>query len=760
MKTSRIASLLALAAVAGCARHKGDVATLEIGTPPLFETRSEVTTGTAAHSDYFVADFNGDGELDMGVISLTGEFRVMLGNGTDFTVTQQQQIADGPIWMSGGDFDNDGDVDLVIVRNSALVTEVWRNDGSGTFALSQSLAVQSLFALSVVTGDLNQDGNRDIVVSVNQAPQIRIFYGDGTGAFPTTQDLSLSNGGQPFTVQIGEVTRDTLLDLVVSDNILSRVVIFPGTPQGVAFGESWCELDVPGFPIACSIGDLSGDGLNDICVSAFLGNRYTVITDILPPTGQKGSEVLAGTLGGLVCPYVSFDVNVPDRPSISTIADVTGDGLADLVSCLAFRASVLVAPQLPGGGISDLDETKRFYDADGIPLRPFVGDFDGNGKNDLCVLSGNNDRINLWRSNAAGRLLGARNFDSELPGASWMVGGDFDGDGDKEIIVGSESSPQLSVLGSGAVPADGTLVHEASFDIGAPILQIESADIDVDGRLDLVVSVQGGIKLLRNTSSGGTYSFATPFGTPAILGSAQNPFGVAAADFDRDGNMDLAVCDSIGGGLHILRGTLAPFVFLPEVIVQLGGRPIDVVAADFTGDNLLDLAVSRSSQEDIVVLRNVTPSGGLAPTASGFEQQLTIGVGQSPNYLITADFNIDGRADLVVSNGDSGSVSVLFGSASGFAGQTFPAGSVPTALLAQDLTDDGLPDILVASLVSGDFRVMVGDGQGGFPLLPTFPGTTGASNAVLQDMTADGLPDLMISSLVTERISLVRNIRD
>ncbi len=65
----------------------------------------------------------------------------------------------------------------------------------------------------------------------------------------------------------------------------------------------------------------------------------------------------------------------------------------------------------------------------------------------------------------------------------------------------------------------------------------------------------------------------------------------------------------------------------------------------------------------------------------------------------------------------------------------------------------------MASLQSGDFRVLVGDGNGGFPLLPSFPGTLGASDAVLQDMTGDGLPELLISSLVTDRVSLVRNIR-
>ena len=53
---------------------------------------------------------------------------------------------------------------------------------------------------------------------------------------------------------------------------------------------------------------------------------------------------------------------------------------------------------------------------------------------------------------------------------------------------------------------------------------------------------------------------------------------------------------------------------------------------------------------------------------------------------------------------------------------------------------------------------MVGDGEGGFPLLPSFPGTLGASDVVMQDMTGNGQSDLIVSSLVSNRVSLVENI--
>jgi hypothetical protein len=471
-------------------------------------------------------------------------------------------------------------------------------------------------------------------------------------------------------------------------------------------------------------------------VSAFTANKYVVITSIDPPEGKGG-----GPNGVPVCDYQWFDVPLVARPSLAIVGDVTGDDVNDLVACLAFTASVAVAPGLPGGGVGE----PFLLDTTGLPLRPFIGDFDGNGRNDVMALSGLGDRVNLWLARDSGTLVGARNHASGLPGASWAEGADFDGDGDFEIVVGSNSNATLSILGGD----NGGLVVEGSVAVGLDIFQLEAADIDLDGRVDIVVSVPGGLRILRNSSTPGNYSFEVLPVSPMTLASGTNPFGISVSDLDRDGDVDIAVCDYDGGGVHIVRGTPVPFEFEAETILNVGGGPVDVVAGDFTGDGLPDLAVSRSNQSNIAILRN--EGGGV------FAESMAITVGQLPNYLITADFNRDGRADLVVSNAVSGSITVLFGTGNGFNGVDYEAGALPTALLARDLTQDGLPDILVVSLQSGDFRVLVGDGNGSFPLLPTFPGTLGASDAVLQDMTGDGLPDLLITSLISNRVSLVRN---
>lgn len=734
----RLALIAATTALsAGCARHSGDVFITPPPPPPAFETRIEIATGSGTHADYFVADFDGNDRLDMAVISLTGELRVLFGNdaGTGFTLVQQEQIGGLPVWMSGGDFDGDGDQDLVVVRSDANSTDLWLNDGNGSFTQGTSLPGGSE-ALAVAVGDLDNDGNLDVAVSRPEAPEILVGFGDGAGGFVGQQDVILPGGGVAFNLAIGDVTRDGFADLIVADPGLSRVLVFPGTTP-VDLGETWCELSVPGTPGAIALGDLSGDGLPDMAVSAYTANRYVVITEILPGSPE-------GKGGGLACDYVSFDVPLPARPSLARIADATGDGLPDLVACLAFTASICIGPQLPGGGVGEL----TLLDTTGLPLRPCVCDFDRNGKNDVLALSGLGDRVNLWLARDSGVLIGARNYGTGLPGASWMEGADFDGDGDFELFTGSNADSRLALLGSDG----GKLAVEDTIDVGFPVYQLEAGDLDNDGKPDLVVSVPGGIKLLRNRSTPGDYDFEVLPATLATIASGDYPFGIALGDFDRDGDIDIAVCDYQAGVVHLVPGTAQAFAYDPEVLLPVGGGPVDVAAADFTGDGRLDLAVSRANQSDIAIMRN--------DQSGGFDEMLAIPVGEAPNYLVTADFNRDGRADLVVSNADSGTISVMFGSPNGFTGESYAAGATPTALLARDLNGDTFVDVLVVSLQSGDFRVLVGDGRGNFPNVPTYPGTLGASDAVLQDMTGDGKPDLMISSLISNRISLVRNADD
>jgi len=103
-------------------------------------------------------------------------------------------------------------------------------------------------------------------------------------------------------------------------------------------------------------------------------------------------------------------VQLDGAPALSVIGDVTGDGRNDVVLCLAGRATMVVVPQLAGGG--GLGEPFQL-DASGMPLRPALGDANRDGRTDLFALSGFGDRINLWLARGdgpAGRLAQLRHW--------------------------------------------------------------------------------------------------------------------------------------------------------------------------------------------------------------------------------------------------------------------------------------------------------------------------------------------------------------
>ena len=722
--------VLASAVFTACARHDGSSPAVVVNNPPRFETRVEIATGTEQHSDYAMADLNADGILDMALIGFDAQMRVLIGNGTGgFTPAQQFPLGVGsnPIWITAGDLDNDGDRDLAIARAGIGYGDVvvLRNSGLATFVQGPLLPVGNE-PLAVVLGDANDDGRLDLVVSRPVSPQIVTWLSDGLGGFAAGPGIATLGGAVPYQLAVGDVTRDGIADLVACDAAGDRVLLYRGAGNQQSFLPTPTVFAVPGSPRAASIGDLSGDGFADLVVSAYTANRFVVITNPQGDGSQRLEKVLAGP------------------PSLCTVGDVTNDGVVDLVACLATRASVSVTPGLAQGGLGNEFQ----LDASGLPLRPFVGDVDRNGKADVMALSGLGNRVNLWLAEAGtGRLTGARNYDAQVPSAGYLVGADFDRDGSNEVAVSGDQSSFVSVLGGNV--ANGLEVRRR-IDVGLPVLNLEGADLDGDGDKDLMVAVYGGIKLMRNDAVAQSFDFTVFPAGSAVLAPGQGPFGVEAGSFNGDAFVDLVVADHQNGNVSLLPGTATPFEFGAPLVVNLGGRPGDVAVGDFTGDGTVDVAVSRVQLNDIAILQN-DGAGNLVAVQF-------LPVQQAPNYLIANDFNRDGRMDLVASNSDSASITVLFSSGTGFTGASYPAGATPTALLGQDLTGDAIPDILVASLAGADFRVLSGDGLGGFPGLFPFPGTLGATDGVLQDMNGDAFPELLISSQITMRLSQVRNL--
>jgi hypothetical protein len=183
-----------------------------------------------------------------------------------------------------------------------------------------------------------------------------------------------------------------------------------------------------------------------------------------------------------------------------------------------------------------------------------------------------------------------------------VVAADLDGDGDQDLVSANLAGNDITIFlqlspGSfaGAPQAlGGPGVTDGPFALAA-------ADVDGDGDQDLVSANSDGNDLTVFLLGG---SLA---GTPLVLGGAgvtDGPFSVAAADFDGNGDLDLASANSDGNDLTVFL-QLAPGRFAARPLV-LGGpgrtdRPFSVAAADIDGDGDPDLVSANASGDDLTV---------------------------------------------------------------------------------------------------------------------------------------------------------------
>ncbi len=135
------------------------------------------------------------------------------------------------------------------------------------------------------------------------------------------------------------------------------------------------------------------------------------------------------------------------------------------------------------------------------------------------------------------------------------------------------------------------------------------------------------------------------------------------------------------------------------------------------------------------------------------------GVGTSPVGVAVADFNLDGRPDMVVANSSSSNVSVLLGNGAGSFGTAtnFAAGSSCTGVAVGDFNLDGRPDVAVTnnSFTTGTVSVLLGNGAGGLGTATAFAVGQAPRSVVVGDFNLDGRPDLAVANVNTNNVSVL-----
>ncbi|MDX2118549.1 MAG: FG-GAP-like repeat-containing protein [Planctomycetota bacterium] len=229
----------------------------------------------------------------------------------------------------------------------------------------------------------------------------------------------------------------------------------------------------------------------------------------------------------------------------------------------------------------------------------------------------------------------------------------------------------------------------------------------------------------------------------SLLTTPNPPRDFLAADLNADGRTDLCVANSgASSGVTIYRANTGDNNFtISQTIATGSNSQIRVAARDFDGDAIVDLVIAESTS---AVARFYK---GLGNATYNVVAPPAVAIGASMNALSAADFNTDGKLDLVVGNGSAGSIGVLLGNGDGtFQARTTNALATTNVLAVSDLNADGRPDVVASLVGTAQVAVLLANANGTLQAPVTYAAAGGVSAATqfaFADLNVDGSPDLL-----------------
>ena len=448
-------------------------------------------------------------------------------------------------------------------------------------------------------------------------------------------------GQGPIQVAINDLNGDGRLDLAVANSESTGVddvsVLLGGVDDaGKPTFQRATTYDVKNPGTSVIIADLNGDGAADIVAgSSSIASASPNILSVL-----FGAVDNNGRPTGSFPTVKAFAAGI--FPRSVTVADVNGDGVQDIVAANfgSEKVSVLLGARSTDGEFTFL--ARQDYYAGLSPKNVIVADVNGDGKPDILVSNTSEDSISILLGDD---INGQRTFQArqifDLGGGTIyaLAVADVNGDGKLDLVAtssGPSGSSTLSVLLGSGVDPSGKPIYQpvATYDVGSLAYSIAIADINGDGRLDIVTANSG-----ENTISillGGDVSNGEPaFQAQTKIATRATPSSIAIADINGDGKQDIVVTNQGDDSVSVLLNTT---LFPRAIIGTHAGQTTTGEARihPFTGVRVRDDAAGGQVTLTIKISNGaggvdgyLTVDGALTSSAAIFED---LGKGQ---YSIT-----------------------------------------------------------------------------------------------------------------------------
>ena len=632
--------------------------------------------------DLDIADLDSDGDLDYvisskGPIYSNGELaayqRQADGSYIKWTLEASEDFRQADL----GDFDGDGNIDVMALESNEAAAILYLNDGFWNF--EEKIVATSLRDLETIKADdIDDDGDIDFVADGT------IYINDGNANFTPGDELpgyagvSISANG----IAIVDLNNDGAKDILSFSDVGTAGFYWFDGANG--FAPTVLENDNQGLSDVggdLAVVDLDGNGLKDII-------RQNRLNDLISVLYQRSNMVFEREV------LEHFWHNSADR-ALWSVGDIDGDGDTDL----AFVSNSSIDPKIAW-----------YENIEGRLYRHFIyarlrgvqdietGDIDNDGDEDILVSLAediaDNHEIILYENLGDNRFLNWRINDSLLYAKDVELA-DIDSDGDLDAFVTGRDADILGWLRNGGFPGDWS-INLIEDNANEP-MGITIGDIDDDGVVDVALCSSNDEKVFwyRNDGAG---NFTRRIIDPIM----EKPLKLVMNDFNQDGEMDFMVIGGDTSEAVVLELGLGNSQFNREVLFR-GKLPSDLALVDWDLNGTKDVLVSFSA------------SGGTSPKidlllfnndgSAKFSQTSLWSQFERTTALEVFDLDQDGDQDVILGSYDPfGHDDRLMS----FALQDAGVLSAPTVLEDRageisdieitSLNDDGYMDILYTDL--------------------------------------------------------------
>lgn len=660
---------------------------------PAYGVRFADVTGDGVPELIAVGDFVRNGDEAINPAQLPGINYIYRYDGaTGATSRRFVELSNFPsdvqmVRVEAADFDLDGFVDIVASTNAinpACAVQLYKNDGTGTFATPSCISRAATAALKPV--DFDNDGDPDLVLG-RFPNQVQILVNEN-GAFNTQNTVSIEEGVTflPYDFAWGDFDRDGFLDLAAAFPLMREVRIYRNLGGNSFARPISLRTSVFLTPYAVDWGDFSGDGGLDLAVADKPPRIYTYkggyTASSFEPFFVLADDVVRGQVWSLRAIDQNNDGDIDlaltdrDGPSlvISNFRPPLRTTLSPIDGVAPFQNSSPASSVtwVDADGDTDLDlifgagpatagaaalNTKLYYNEDGIfppeAVRSFngfgphavaVGDADGDRDLDIVIASASDLRLQR-----AGEFL-APFWSKTDAGDKVIAWGDSDGDVDLDLLVATKNGDggKLELFlndGTGALGQSPVWSDSLS-----GIQAVAWGDMDGDGFIDIAVGRDGANVIYRNNRD-------NTFTRYWIAEAEDNTRAIAWADYDKDGDLDLAVGNfGTAGGpgeVNLLYENIVTGsghrVFIPH---QLGTQAFHTTSldwGDWDNDGDLDLAVGNYGEPDQIYV-NSNSSPGIPQFLWLWSSEESL----NTTGIAWGDKDNDGDLDLAISQDGSG----------------------------------------------------------------------------------------------------------